>query len=78
MAKAKPKYDIKYGKDVNGCNQGSVKIKLTDGSIYQIHYAVNPECKVRSAKPIINDYFESRIPEFIAENPGAICVAWDA
>ena len=77
MAKAKAKYDIKISKNVNGCNQGSVLMQLPDGSTYQLHYAVAPECKVRAAKSLINDYFETRIPEFIAENPGAICADWD-
>ena len=77
MAKAKAKYNIKISKDVNGSNRGSVLMQLANGSTYQLHYSVAPECKVRSAKSLINDYFEVRIPEFITENPGAICVAWD-
>jgi len=77
MAKQKAKYDIKYSKDVNGCTQGSVLMKLANGNSFQIHIAAAPDCKVRVAKGLINESFEERIPEFIQENPGAICVAWD-
>lgn len=77
MAKAKAKYDIKFGKDANGCTCGSAIMKRADGSLYVLSFAGSPETKMRTAKAAINTYMETRIPEFINEFPGSVNVKWD-
>lgn len=77
MGKSKDKYDIKYHKDTNGSHSGSVQIKLANGKIYHLSYACAPDTKLRIAKAEIQEHFAARIPEFIEENPGAVCISWE-
>ncbi len=71
MAKKEKEFKIKYSKDTNGAWSGYALIRKTNGQVFRLSVAANPEAKAISAKKFVKEILTEKVQEYLDANVGA-------